>query len=134
MTKTIFFHEIVFTWKLTHYPLIFKISYPIRLTYFGFLGNRVMLVAPWDNKQAAMGTGGINQNIYHEIYSYKILWNIIKFYAEITSNFKVTLKSPAEENRVKICYSSQVWNIFFDQIMITLLAKKDMGATIKSDS
>ena len=28
----------------------------------------------------------------------------IKFYVEITSNFKVTLKGPAEENWIKICY------------------------------
>ena len=66
----------------------------------------------------------INENIYHKTYSYKVLWNIIKFYAEIRSNFKVTLKSPAEENRAKICYSSQVC-----QIIITLLAKKYMGAS-----
>ena len=58
--ETKFSHEIAFTWKQTNL-LIFNISHPIRFADFWFLGERVILVAQLDKKQAVMTRGG-NQN------------------------------------------------------------------------
>ena len=50
----------------------------------------------------------INENLY-QIDCYQMLWNITKFLVEITSNFRVILKSVARGKRVKNGYSSHVW-------------------------
>ena len=73
----------------------------------------------------------INENTYHEIYFYKNLWNIIKFYDEITSNFKVTLTGPAEENRVKILLLFSGLKIFFRSNNDHTFGKKRHGSNSK---
>ena len=76
------------------------------------MGERVILVAQLDKKQAVMTTDSNqnNEKLYHKTDCYQILWNIIKFLVEITSNFRVILKSVARGKRVKNGYSSHVWN------------------------